>query len=225
MAYQFSQIVLFRPFLHYLCTMADGGSISLSESQYALACIKVASNTITRSELALKKGVLSPASWISIYNVFLSVMCLVFLISAHHGTSQPSEAWRKAAVGIEILAAHSCIDDGASACLRILRSVVEQLSHTVDFDFDSIEKKTKRVCQIEAGTMHDHNFSPSQFSHASQFDSAMQMEAPTSSWTPAHLPLNFSTTMQSEADKALAQAEDLPLAFGFEDLLHSDLTL
>ena len=225
MAHQFSQIVLFRPFLHYLCTMADGGSISLSESQYALACIKVASNTITRSEIALKKGVLSPASWISIYNVFLSVMCLVFLISAHHGTSQPSEACRKAAVGIKILAAHSCIDDGASACLRILRSVVEQLSHTVDFDFDAIEKKTRRVCQVEAGTMHDQTLGLAQFSPTSQFDGPMPMQVPPSSWTSTHLPLNFSTTMQSEADKALAQAEDLPLALGFEDLLHSDLTL
>lgn len=121
MSYKFAQIVLFRPLLHYLIVMADGGTISLMQSQHALACIKLASTCIVHSETLLKRGVLYPGSWIAVYTVFLSVMCLIYLIAAHNGTSQPSQAWQRAALGIRIIAACNCVNNCAAAGLQVLK--------------------------------------------------------------------------------------------------------
>lgn len=121
MACNFTQLVLFRPFLHYLRVMADGRAISLAESRHALACIKVASTTVLRSAEMTSRYPELALSWEFVYTLFLAIMCLIFLISAHHGTSQPSEAWRRAAVGIETMMANACVDDGASSCLKVVK--------------------------------------------------------------------------------------------------------
>jgi hypothetical protein len=121
MSYKFAQIILFRPLLHYLRIMADGGTISLVQSQYALVCIKLASTTILRSEAMIKRGVVHPGSWAAVYTIFLSVMCLIFLIAAHKGTSQPSEAWQRAAVGIRLIATCKCVDNCSAVGLRVLK--------------------------------------------------------------------------------------------------------
>jgi hypothetical protein len=121
MSYKFAQIVLFRPLLHYLIVMADGGTISLMQSQHALACIKLASISIVQSEALLKRGELYPGSWVAVYTVFLSVMCLIYLIAAHNGTSQPSQAWQRAALGIRIIAACKCVNNCAAAGLQVLK--------------------------------------------------------------------------------------------------------
>lgn len=121
MAYNFGQIVLYQPFLRNLRKIADGEVLSRIQSHHALACIKISSVTIGRSEEMMKRGWLCAASWMSIYSIFLSVVCLSFLIASHNGTSKPGEAWRKARSGIRLLCAVRCVDNGAAACLEILK--------------------------------------------------------------------------------------------------------
>lgn len=121
MAYNFGQIVLYQPFLRNLRKIADGEALSRIQSHHALACIKISSVTIGRSEEMMKRGWLCSASWMSIYSIFLSVVCLSFLIASHNGTSNPEEAWRKARSGIRLLCAARCVDNGAAACLEILK--------------------------------------------------------------------------------------------------------
>lgn len=214
MVCNFAQITLYRPFLHYLRVMADSKAIPKSQSRHALACIKLASNTILRSE-AMARGYPDLAlSWESTYTLFLGIMCLVFLISAHNNTSQPSEAWRRATVGIRILYANACVDDCASACLRVLKVVVRQLNHTVDFDFDQIEASARQVCRPSA---------PEQ-SHEQLFERRRTETSPKAA-RPEPSP-DASTDVQREgfadADRLLASAENLPLGFGFTDLLNMD---
>src|ERR1700761_8415021 len=121
MAFYFGQFVLYQPFLHYLIQMANGFPIIKIQSQHALACIKIASTTITRSEIMHQRGLLAPASWSVIYTLFQAVMCLLFLIATHNGTSRPSEAWKKGELGIRLLATMRCFDNGAARCLWIIK--------------------------------------------------------------------------------------------------------
>lgn len=121
MACNFTQLVLFRPFLHYLRVIADRRAISLAESWHALACIKLASSTVLRSAEMTASCPDLALSWELVYTLFLAIICLIFLISAHNGTSQPSEAWRRATVGIQTLMANACVDDGASSCLKVIK--------------------------------------------------------------------------------------------------------
>ena len=211
MTYHFSQMLLFRPFLHYLRIMADGGGILLNESQHALACIKVASTTIVRSEVMLSREVWPPASWTSFYTLFLSVMCLIFLIAAHNGTSHPSEAWRKAATGIKVLAAHRCVDACASSCLDVLRLVVQQLSHTVDFDFDAIESSTPCLCK-----KHRLDETPDGMEAITPNQTKLSLGHILINQPPMQPPDIASPVWQSDADKILVQAEEMSLLYGFD---------
>lgn len=117
----FGKIVLYRPFLHYLAKSSDGRPTAQKASQRALACIRIASTAITRSEAIQQLGLLRPASWTSIYTTFLSVVCLVFLIATREGTTNPIEAWRKAESGICLLASTTCHETGSKQCLGILK--------------------------------------------------------------------------------------------------------
>lgn len=222
MACIFAQIVLYRPFLHYLCVMADGKAIPLSQSRHALACIKLASTAISRSEAVTRNHPDLPLSWDAAYTLFLAIMCLVFLISAHNGTSQPSEAWRRASVGIRILTANVCVDDCASACLKVLRMVTRQLNHTVDFDFDDIEATTSQICQLG---------SPKRGREAMAVSAVLDQEtpAPGAERPEAAGGIAFQTTSPAAnkvftgADQILAHADVLPLGVGFTDLLNMDI--
>ncbi|KAJ9602912.1 Gypsy retrotransposon integrase-like protein 1 [Cladophialophora chaetospira] len=164
MSFYLGQFVLYQPFLHYLIQMANGMPIPRIQSQHALACIKIASTTITRSEIMHQRGLLAPASWSVIYTLYQAVMCLLFLIATHNGTSRPSEAWKKGELGIRLLATMRCFDNGAVRCLWIikvglserallaptltnfLKMVIKQLSHTVQFDVDHIVSTTDCLC-------------------------------------------------------------------------------
>lgn len=121
MAFYFGQFVLYQPFLHYLIQMANGSAITRTQSLPALACIKVAATTIARADIMHQRGLLSPASWSTIYTLFLAVLCLLFLIATHNGTARPSEAWKKGELGIRLLAAMRCFDNGAARCLLIIK--------------------------------------------------------------------------------------------------------
>ncbi|OAP62996.1 hypothetical protein AYL99_02223 [Fonsecaea erecta] len=153
MAFYFGQFVLYQPFLHYLIQMADGAPITRTQSQHALACIKIAATTITRAEVMLQRGLLAPASWSVIYTLFLAVMCLLFLIATHNGTSRPSEAWKKGELGIRLLATMRCYDNGAVRCLWIIKMVIKQLSHTVQFDVDRIVASTECLCPCSRSSL------------------------------------------------------------------------
>ncbi|KAK5021072.1 Gypsy retrotransposon integrase-like protein 1 [Exophiala sideris] len=148
MASFFGKIILYRPFLHYLAKSSDCLPAAQKASQRALACVKIASAAITRSEAIHQLGLLRPASWTSIYTTFLSVVCLVFLIATREGTHNPAEAWRKAVSGIRLLAATSCHETGSKQCLGILKDLVRLLSHTVDLDVHGIEASTPCICTI-----------------------------------------------------------------------------
>ncbi|KAJ9635752.1 Gypsy retrotransposon integrase-like protein 1 [Knufia peltigerae] len=142
----FGKIVLYRPFLHYLAKSSDGLPTAQKASQRALLCIRIASTAITRSETIQQLGLLPPASWTTIYTIFLSVACLIFLIATRDGPKNPIEAWRKAESGIRLLASTTCHETGSKQCLGILKELVRCLSHNVDFDVSAIEASTRRVC-------------------------------------------------------------------------------
>ncbi|KAL2402319.1 hypothetical protein ABEF95_013332 [Exophiala dermatitidis] len=147
MAFYFGQLTLHIPFLHYLIPMANGSPITRIQSQHALTCLKIAATTISRTDAMHQRGLLSPGSWTTTYTLFLAVVCLMFLVAAHNGTSRPSEAWKKGELGIRLLASLRCTDNPATRSLSIIKMVIKQLEHTVSFDVDQILASTPCPCK------------------------------------------------------------------------------
>lgn len=223
LAFYWSQLVINFPFLHYLRPLAQGQSLPESSSRPALTCLKVAVNTIIRCNSLLQtqldseghSNVMNPSNWTCIYTVFLAVLALVFLISIHEGTSKPSEAWRKAENGIRILEAMRCDEGAAGRCLAVVKEFVRQLNYTVDFDLESIEKTTRRVCERQhtsfgvtssrepLQTHSTHGNLARNLGHDHTFLNA-NMIAPNQTYNVSHSVFS--------ADEMLAKAQELPLA-------------
>lgn len=212
--FYWSQLSMNVPFLHYLRLLADGHPIPDSASRPALTCLKIAVNVITRCEVLLHplaesdaySQFMHPGNWTCIYTVFLAVVALIFLISIHEGTSKPNEAWRKADSGIRVLAALRCGDRGATPCLAVVRELVRQLNYTVDFNFENIEKTTRRVCErhTKLPTLSNILGSPS-----TQTSWSSPRETVSS---PGHLNIgNSGFQAMSSADRMLALAQSLLL--------------
>ncbi|KAI0386518.1 hypothetical protein F5Y04DRAFT_124020 [Hypomontagnella monticulosa] len=227
MTYNFGHIILFRPLLHYLRIMADGGSISVTESYHALACIRIASATIVRSHEMMSQGLFLTGIWPSVYTIFLSVMCLIFLIAAHRGTSRPSRAWQRAAVGIRIIAAFKCVEDCSTGCLEVLKMVTKELSHTVYFDFDEIEASVIGNCDRSTGGTTSRVHSPATAGQHGYhednptIDGLSALDTRTSAWLNSDFNIpDHHIDSENQADRMLVQAEELPAEFDFRDMLH-----
>lgn len=214
MSLYFSQLILFRPFLHYLQFMAKGKALPLAQSRHALACVKIASTTILRAEILIHQLPEVGATWSATYTLFLAVLVLIFLISAHDGTSQPGEAWRRAVTGLRSLYSDRCIEDCAFTGIEVLKLIVRQLNHTVDFDFDSIERhaaeaRRASVSKTDVTLSNNPATYPLPSGEAEKPDPAAASGEPIDHY--------------ADADRMLAHAEILPLGFGFVDLLNAEL--
>lgn len=124
MAYYFSQIVLYRPFLHSLAEESNQSVVGKQQLRCAKMCIETAYNTISKAEMMLQKGFLSPASWTSVYTVFLAVVCVLFLASTRADHQLSADAHEKIHAGVKILASAACSETGSRKCLKVLKASV-----------------------------------------------------------------------------------------------------
>jgi len=121
MVHNFGHIVLYRPFLHYLAKLRSSERADQHQLRCALACVKIARRTVLKSAAMQDKGFLSPASWYSVYTIFLSIVILVFFLAAETDARETTDAQQAAEEGVRILAGSECQDIGAKRCLDVLQ--------------------------------------------------------------------------------------------------------
>ncbi|CCD23419.1 Asg1p NDAI_0B03850 [Naumovozyma dairenensis CBS 421] len=127
------QIILYRPFIHYLSrNFADSNSDALS-LQCARNSIKVARAVVRLAEEMLKKNLISGSYWYASYTIFYSVATLLFYI--HEAELPDKESAREyhailkdAQIGREVL---NHIKDSSMAAMRtynLLNKLFEKLN-------------------------------------------------------------------------------------------------
>lgn len=148
--YYFAQIVLYRAFLHYLAKPQDDKSCGQRELNYAMTCVTMAKKVVEISVEHQRKGLLCPASWPSVYTVFISVVCLVFAYATRNENAQDDEMRKDIEDGIRLLACTACTTDtGSVRCLEILRRLLQRVSYAIDVEFDDICAGTKPCCTVD----------------------------------------------------------------------------
>ena len=182
MAHNLGLILLYRPFLHYLARIRGNKQPDQRQLRCASACIRVARDTISRSNEILTVGLLSPASWPSVYTTFLSVVALIFYLATQKGESEYTTIEKEAETGIRILVSTRCQAMGASRCLDVLKVLSRRLSHIVNLNIEGIVDQTQPCCQMQfdAGTntrMREPRDSP----QAPSQKSAYSQQIPTAS--------------------------------------------
>jgi len=121
MVHNCGHIFLYKPFLHYLTKTKNERPPDASLLQCGTSCVKISRFTIIRSEDMLSQGLLTPASWQTIYVVFLSLVTLVYFLATQHGNREYVAIQKEAERGIRLLHATSCLDTGSRRCLDVLR--------------------------------------------------------------------------------------------------------
>jgi len=147
LCYYFAQIVLYRPFVHYMAKQSDDEAECRRQMSYAQTCVRMASKVVEVSIKHQQRGLLCPASWPSVYTVFISVVCLIFAYATRKHDRSAHDTKQDIENGIRMLACTACTTDtGSVRCLEILRRLLKRVSYAVDVDLDQICADTKPCC-------------------------------------------------------------------------------
>jgi hypothetical protein len=150
MAHNLGHILLYRPFLHYLARPRGDNEPDHRQLRCASECIKIARETISRSDEMLAQGYLAPAAWQSVYTIFLAIVALIFYLATQKGDPEYSMVEKDAFTGIRVLASTSCQDIGSRRCLDVLKVLTRRLSRIINLDIEAIENQTPSFCQTDA---------------------------------------------------------------------------
>ena len=121
MAYAHVQIVLYRPFLHYLTQMNKGEELDERKSRCALACVKTSQDTMAIARDMEMQGLVCAASWPSVYTIFLATVSLIFFAATTSlGGPEMLTIREDADNGMILLDNLKCHDLGPRRCLAVL---------------------------------------------------------------------------------------------------------
>jgi hypothetical protein len=153
---RWAQLVLYRPFIHCLTLEEDKVDAAKNQRGYAIKCVNVAKEVIKASYNYDRDGLLCPASWPSVYTIFLSIICLVIAQASADRKSKDQHAKDSAEddklrqyieSGITMLARTACTaDTGSVRCLELVRRLLEKTNQSVHIDLERIYMQTPRSC-------------------------------------------------------------------------------
>lgn len=143
------QIVLYRPFIHYVSPKyTSQPNVDPLSIQRAKNCISVARTVVKLAQDMIDKNLLSGSYWFSIYTIFFSVACLVYYVH-----EVPFDEFHPDYIGIrhdaetgrEIL---TFLKDSSMAASRIY-SVLNQLFEQLNRKTASLHKKRQDELEKE----------------------------------------------------------------------------
>ena len=123
MAFAHAQLLLYRPFLHYVSqTNRDKSSVDQRAFACASACVSVSRNIIHIMAEMKRKDLLIGAYWFSMYTTFFAIMTLLYFVLEHPDSPTSHELFKDAMEGKQLLddfAKRSLAADRCSATLKV----------------------------------------------------------------------------------------------------------
>ena len=127
LAYAFAQVLLYRPFLHYVATEKRSRQIDQRAYTCAASYVNVARNIIHLCTQMKQKGLLNGAFWFIMYTTFFSILSLVYF-AAENPENPTTEALMKDALEgrrvIASIAKRSMAADRCTATLNVSPSII-----------------------------------------------------------------------------------------------------
>ena len=125
MAYAHAQMMLYRPFLHYVSHTCKSRVIDKRSYACAAACVSVSRNIVHIACELRRKGLLAGAYWFTMYTTFFAILSLVFYALENPDNDASQDVLRVATEGKETLrklAKRSMAADRCSATLQVSRN-------------------------------------------------------------------------------------------------------
>lgn len=122
MAYAHTQMMLYRPFVHYVSKSPTCASLDKRAYACASACISVSRNIIHITAEMKKRGMLNGCYWFTMYTTFFSIMTLVYFALENPESPTSQDVLKEAYEGkdvLEGLAKRSMAADRCTSTLRV----------------------------------------------------------------------------------------------------------
>jgi hypothetical protein len=104
LAFTHVQLVLYRPFLHYISCARTETPTSGQCYAYAAACVDVGRNVIHNTREMEKRNALAGPYWFSIYTTFCATLALVFYVWENAEVQGALQTLKDAEYGRDVLA-------------------------------------------------------------------------------------------------------------------------
>jgi hypothetical protein len=103
LAFTHAQLVLYRPFLHYISCSKTETPTSGQCYTYAAACVDVGRNAIHNAREMEKHNMLAGPYWFSIYTTFCATLALVFYVWENAKVQGTLQTLKDAEYGRDVL--------------------------------------------------------------------------------------------------------------------------
>lgn len=121
MAFGHAQLLLYRPFLHYVSQSYKDKQIDPRAFACASACVSVSRNIIHISTEMRRRGLLAGAYWFSMYTTFFAIVSILYFILENPTSPTSFELLRDAVEGKEVLAFFAKRSMAADRCSSALK--------------------------------------------------------------------------------------------------------
>lgn len=144
MAYGHAQLLLYRPFLHYVSQSLTSQPVDQRAFACANACISVSRNIIHITVEMKRRGLLIGAYWFSMYTTFFAIISILYFVLENPDGPTSHDLFREAQEGKEVLAHFAKRSLAADRCTATLNTIFEKLPEKVTLSGDAIGSKKRR---------------------------------------------------------------------------------
>jgi hypothetical protein len=120
LSYAHIQMMLYRPFLHYVSQCCEAKNVDRRSFACAAACVSVARNIVHITTEMKKKGLLVGAYWFVMYTTYLAILALVFFVLENPASPTGKDILKDAMEGRETLASLAKRSMAADRCSQSL---------------------------------------------------------------------------------------------------------
>ena len=120
MAYAHIEMMVYRPFLHYVSSDVQAKNFDKRSYACAAACVSVSRNIVHLTDEMKRKGLLVGSYWFYMYTTFFAVISLVFFVLENPQSETSAAILRDAHEGRDTLAGLAKRSLAADRCSRHL---------------------------------------------------------------------------------------------------------
>ncbi|KAJ9608431.1 Gypsy retrotransposon integrase-like protein 1 [Cladophialophora chaetospira] len=127
MGYAHVQMMLYRPFVHYVSQACQARNVDKRSFACAAACISVARNVVHIMSEMKKRGLLVGSYWFFMYTTYFAILSLVFFVIENPNNSASNEILKDALEGRDTLASLAKRSMAADRCTVSLTGLFDVL--------------------------------------------------------------------------------------------------
>ncbi|KAF2197368.1 hypothetical protein GQ43DRAFT_209497 [Delitschia confertaspora ATCC 74209] len=144
MAFGHAQLLLYRPFLHYVSQSYKSKTADQRPYACASACVSVSRNIIHITTEMRKRGLLTGAYWYSMYTTFFAIISIIYYVLENPENPTSAQLLRDALEGKDALAQFAKFSMAADRCAATLTNIFDKLPEHIKRGADPAATRKRR---------------------------------------------------------------------------------